>query len=238
MSDRSQKQINSDLDSLDTSVRDLNTKLKSVPSTGDLAKTSADVAELQTSVKKLKNPAFYKPNRAATGAITTRTVTAIAASATATLAVSITLFKIDEKGITILGVTREMPWKKAFDKLQKLVDSPGQKEKRRQEAQLKDKVEGLGIKAGKVDGKIRDAKSEVRRQLNQKYGPLIGRVERIETKLREAAAVVDAARKDRTGLTHNHKGARAKEPAISPVAKDVVKLQNAVDKLVESLAGI
>lgn len=85
---------------------------------------------------------------------------------------------------------------------------------------------------------ISEAKMDGLRALNRKVNPVKLRVREIERSLRAVRTTVEEARNDRTGLRRNHAGANAKDPRIGPVAKDVVKLQNAVDKLVQSLAAI
>lgn len=221
MTTRTPQQINDDLDSLKHSVGDLK-----------------------------KSPSWWKNNRPATGAIDTKTVsvfaasaTAIAASATAALGLSITLFKVDEKGITILGATKEMPWKKWSDALQKKIENSQQEAKRLNDEKLKTLPAEVTTLETKVDdnkthletqitAKVGDAKRELEAQIN----PLKTRVAEIEGKLVRVGTAVSTARTSTAGLPSNHAGASASNPSIRPVARDVVKLQEAVDALVAELA--
>jgi len=63
-------------------------------------------------------------------------------------------------------------------------------------------------------------------------------IDKILRTLRGAGAGAQAARDDRTGLAHNHKGVDAKQPRVGPVAKDVKNLRSAVDELITSLGSL
>lgn len=210
---------------------------------------SADVAALKSAVTTIQSPSWFKSHRT-TGSWTSLTFAALSASLTASvtagiavsIGVGIAPFKIDEKGITIFGVTREMPWKKLvvdpLTKLQKrvkLLESEEQRQARLDAKNIKEKVAGLQVRMDKVDGKIRTAKSDLRGELSKRYGPLIGKVEKIELKLDAIKTAATNVRDSRAAATPHPRGVDSRKPLIAPVAKDVVALRDAVDVLVTAL---
>ncbi|WP_175409944.1 hypothetical protein [Streptomyces sp. TRM64462] len=94
---------------------------------------STDIEGLRTTFKALRTTQSGISNTFAgisnTVAGLTGGLTGLALSLTA-LTVGISVFKVDEKGITILGATREFGWKKKIDTLQKKIESAAQKEDR------------------------------------------------------------------------------------------------------------
>lgn len=255
MTKRTAQQINDDLDSLlgrvgtppDTGSlsADVSALRKQVgtPGSGSL---SAEVTALKSTVAKLQSPAWFKANRAATGALDTKTVTAIALSATATLALSITLFKVDEKGITILGATRDMPWKKMTDAIQKKIESKDQKDKRALDEKLKtipQKVADLEADLGRtkttLQGEITTKVGEAKTALESQITPLKTRVGEIETALTNVRRNVTAARAEMDRVAAGHRGidSGSERPLNKAVAEDVRNLRIAVDKLTGALGS-
>jgi len=96
-----------------------------------LKDTDEDIAKLK---EKLARTAKSMSN-AQTGFSTAFTALTGSVTALTLWSVGISLFKMDEKGITILGATREWPWKKKIDELQKKIESALQKEDRRKKAE-------------------------------------------------------------------------------------------------------
>ncbi|MFE6828032.1 hypothetical protein [Streptomyces sp. NPDC057690] len=141
---RDLKKIDEDLKNLEdnttTSIAGINTKLG--VHTTDIAGINTKLGTHTTDITKLQQS--YKGLRTTHSGISTSLswmsnsiaahtngITGLAASLTL-LTVGLSIFKIDEKGITFLGATREFPWKKHIDELQKwrLMESQAQKESR------------------------------------------------------------------------------------------------------------
>ncbi|MEE1751734.1 hypothetical protein [Streptomyces sp. SP18CS02] len=88
------------------------------------------------------------------------TLTGVGATVTGlTLAtIGISLFKVDEKGITILGATREFKWTNTWiDKWQKVFESRTQKAKRREKEQDDAILENLRRDMDKIKEALRGA---------------------------------------------------------------------------------
>jgi hypothetical protein len=101
-----------------------------------------NLAELDSALKETdKDITQLKEKIARTAKSMSNTQTGFSTAFTAltgslvALTLGISLFKIDEKGITILGATRDWPWKKKIDELQKKIESATQKEDRRKKAE-------------------------------------------------------------------------------------------------------
>ncbi|MEU9310089.1 hypothetical protein [Streptomyces sp. NPDC048256] len=141
---RDLKKIDEDLKDLEdnttTSIAGINTKL-GVHATDisgintKLGTHTTDITKLQQSYKGLRttHSGISTSLSLMSNSIAAHTngLTGLAASLTL-LTVGLSIFKIDEKGITFLGATREFPWKKQIDELQKwrLMESRTQKEAR------------------------------------------------------------------------------------------------------------
>lgn len=252
MTDRTPQQINADLDKLLKQVGsppdndNLSTdiaRLRQQVVTRDGKSVSAEVMSLKTSVDKLKSPSWFKDQRK-TGSWVSATIAAVSFS----IGAGLTPFKVDEKGITIFGVTREMPWKKLVDLLQKklpLANSKDQKDKRILDEKLKDVPENLTKLTEKVEENKTNLQAEITTKVDAKFNPLNLRVEKIETVLKTARTNVARARADmdRVSQDPDHKGidrapGQKGSPRNDAIAEDVRNLRTAVDELTTALGTL
>jgi chromosome segregation ATPase len=127
------------------------------------------------------------------------------------LKIDLSFVKIDEKGISVRGK----------DKL-KWSDVTGMK--------AKDAADKAQRERERIDREIGEARGVATHADRE--------VEKLKDRLRVIGSETEAARNSRTGLRSNHRGAQATDPRVGPVAKDVVKLQEAVDALASSLGRI
>ncbi|WP_256107212.1 hypothetical protein [Streptomyces sp. ODS05-4] len=136
----------------------------------------------------------------------------LATASVAALTVSLSLFKLDEKGITILGVTREFKWsKKLHDWIRK---------------HLEDRIENSDQKAK------RNQETDDKKKLDQLYKD----VDKIKLALSSARNAMDAQRGvERTRFNGpNQRGLDTTHglgPTVRGVASDVRLLRSAVDQL-------
>ncbi|MFD9393377.1 hypothetical protein ACFWBB_22435 [Streptomyces sp. NPDC060000] len=100
-----------------TDISGINTKLGT--QSKDIVKLQQSYKGLRTTHSGISTSLSWMSNSIATH---TNGLTGLAASLTL-LTVGLSIFKVDEKGITILGATREFPWKKKIDELQKKIES-------------------------------------------------------------------------------------------------------------------
>ncbi|MFF3498592.1 hypothetical protein [Streptomyces sp. NPDC003247] len=191
-----------------TDIAGINTKL---------GKQATDITKLQQSYKGLRTThsgistsLSWMSNSIAAH---TNGLTGLAASLTL-LTVGLSIFKVDEKGITILGATREFPWKKKIDDLQKKIESQTQKTDRE--------------KKEKRDKLIDD---------NYQYIDNLKETEQTVQKLKQRIeAARQAADQERTRMTSNPRmrtdaGIDVARPIVRGVASDVRVLRSALLEL-------
>ncbi|MFD9906373.1 hypothetical protein [Streptomyces sp. NPDC059063] len=189
------------------------------PSAADLKDqiqdTSDDVKKLKQSFKGLRTTQSGISN---TLAWSSHTATAASASVAA-LTVGLSLFKVDEKGITILGATREFPWKKKIDKLQEKIESREQRQSREQDERYKSLL------------KRRESHIE---RLNETEAD----VRRIKDGLRRAALAAERERDRLQADPRNRtdRGIDATRPIVRGVTSDVRVLRSAVTALTDAFA--
>lgn len=188
----------------------------STPAEKKLDKLSDRLDTSESDIKKLKETA--KPKSVSVTGLTA-TAAAISASAAASIAASISLFKIDEKGITILGATREFKWLNAqITKLQKKIENEEQKNKRNRDEAVKDNIEDI-----------------------KRLGIMRGDIEELKTRMSRAAAASRAALDESRRLAadprnRTDRGIHANRPLVQGVASDVKALERAVSVLSAAFA--
>ncbi|MEV7880368.1 hypothetical protein IFE09_21585 [Streptomyces microflavus] len=148
---------------------------------------------------------------------TTSWLSGTAAAATASVAaltVGISLFKVDEKGITILGATREFKWtNKLIEKWQKKFESKKQKEDRQKKADAEALVERLRRDVDRIKDAVRNAGTATQTQRS-----------------------LEANRSTRAGQGGTVRGVDTPAPTVRGVASDVRVLRSAVTELAAAFA--
>ncbi|MEB8344079.1 hypothetical protein [Streptomyces endophyticus] len=167
-------------------------------------------------IKKLKETTKAK-------SLTATIVTASAAAATASatgLAASISLFKVDEKGITILGATREFKWiNNQISRLQKRIENSEQRDKRARDEIVKSHIRDIE-KIPRIEADV----NALRRRLS-----------------RAAQAASQASINSRRTLAadpdnRTNQGVHSSRPVVRGVASDVKSLEQAISALASVLA--
>ncbi|GAA4905262.1 hypothetical protein ACFPM3_30200 [Streptomyces coeruleoprunus] len=157
------------------------------------------------------------------------TATGVAASLTA-LTIGISLFKVDEKGITILGATREFKWtNKWIDKWQRIFESKKQKEARR------DKDHDAAI----LENLRRDMD-----RIKRDHPPALDGLRRDVDRIKDAFRTAGRSMQDQRTAEANRPGRSPRNvdtthtlgPTVRGVASDVRILRSAVDELARSFA--
>ncbi|WP_405817220.1 hypothetical protein OG241_22025 [Streptomyces sp. NBC_01390] len=145
-------QLDTELTSLQTSTLQntarIDASISSIQqkNTEEFDKLNKTYKDIRTSQSGISNSFAWMTNSIT---LHTNSLVGLAASFTL-LSVGLSIFKVDEKGITILGATREFPWKKQIDKLQKIVESKDQKTARAETDEIKKTVAEIKRRLTKI----------------------------------------------------------------------------------------
>ncbi|MFH0180772.1 hypothetical protein ACIA6D_45035 [Streptomyces cacaoi] len=195
-----------------TDISGINTKLGT--QSKDIVKLQQSYKGLRTTHSGISTSLSWMSNSIAAH---TNGLTGLAASLTL-LTVGLSIFKVDEKGITILGATREFPWKKKIDELQKKIESRTQESDR--------------VKKETRDKLIDD---------NFQHIEKLKETEQTVEKLKQRLEVVrDAADAERRRLEANprmrtDRGIDDPVPLVRGVASEVTVLRRALRELTAAL---
>ncbi|MEV0442663.1 hypothetical protein AB0I84_08700 [Streptomyces spectabilis] len=194
--------------------------------TPSAADTQSQLKQHSDSIEKLQ--AGFKSMRTAQSGISntfagiSNTVTALSTSVAAltlSIGVGISLFKVDEKGITIFGATREFPWKRQIENLQKRIESQAQRTERE-------------------NSEARNALIDNNRRYIERLSETEADVRTIKDRLRRAALAAEHERSRLQADPSNRtdRGIDAARPIVRGVTSDVRVLRSAVDVLTEAFA--
>ncbi|MER5194705.1 hypothetical protein ACWD3J_33215 [Streptomyces sp. NPDC002755] len=191
-----------------TNITGINTKLGTQAT--DITKLQQSYKGLRTTHSGISTSLSLMSNSIAAH---TNGLTGLAASLTL-LTVGLSIFKVDEKGITILGATREFPWKKKIDELQKKIESQTQTTDR-EKKERRDKL---------IDD-------------NYQYIDNLKETEQTVVKLKQRIEVArNAADTERSRLEadprmRTDRGIDAPVPVVRGVASEVTVLRRALQEL-------
>ncbi|MEU9447279.1 hypothetical protein [Streptomyces sp. NPDC048277] len=192
----------------------------------DLKDTDKDITQLK---EKLARTAKSTTN-AQTGFSTALTALTGTVTALTLWSAGISLLKIDEKGITFLGATREWPWKKKIDELQKWFESSTQKADRRKKEAREELIDENRTY-------IENLKNYEERYYQKSHAVHLS--DRIETAKRSADRANGEIARLRTQLRSVAAAGTPNTVAANLSAKrDVTDLRSSVTALSQALAGI
>ncbi|MER5770457.1 hypothetical protein [Streptomyces sp. NPDC001985] len=217
----------------------------------DITQTKADIALTEVSISKTKaDIALTEVDISRTDARITQTYAEWSHSKTqyntalvglggtlALLTATIALFKVDEKGITILGATREWGgplgrlWKRALDKVEEKWASKAQKRKRRRDAWVADQIDKAVLHYNMQLGLLTD------RNWAREINKIRGASEALRNAQgRSQQQQVANAPVNRSGTTRVIQGVDHAQPQARGVAADVRVLRDTLNQLITILA--
>ncbi|MEU0298817.1 hypothetical protein ABZ252_04990 [Streptomyces sp. NPDC006175] len=190
----------------------------------DIGTHSADITKLKDSYRSLRTTQSGLSNTFAgisnTVAGITGGLTGVAASLTA-LTIGVSAIKLDEKGLTVLGATREWKFSQGFiSRIQKRIESEHQKAARK----TKEENEKLLEDHKEYIEKIKDIDQDVQKIKNA--------IRRAGSAAQQEQDRLNASPSNRTDRGIDHRS----RPLVRGVASDVKVLRSAVTELTAAFA--